>query len=163
MDVSETLTPKSDQLDAVDLLSGSQVFTITKVDVRAGAEQPVAVHLAEFPRVWRPGKNMRRVLAYCWGNDSANWVGKRVELFCDESVMFGGAAVSGTRISRVSGIDGPKSAPVINGKKPGTYKVSPLPDLTPADKLRAEWRTADPERRAAIEVEVAALGQAGDQ
>ena len=54
MDISDTLAPNSDQLDAVDLIGGPRTFTITKVS-KGNAEQPVNVHLAEFPRVWRPG------------------------------------------------------------------------------------------------------------
>lgn len=164
MDISDTLAPKSDQLDAVDLLgSPPRIFTVAEV-TRGNAEQPVQVRLAEFPRVWRPGKSMRRVLASCWGKDASQWVGRRVELFCDETVAFGGEKVGGTRISRLSHIDGPKSVPIIIKKgRSGGYKVDPLPDAptepTPVDAdpvatLRAEWRTADPERRKVIEAEV---------
>ena len=129
MDISDTLAPKSDQLDAVDLLgSPPRIFTVERVS-RGNAEQPVQVHLAEFPRVWRPGKSMRRVLAHCWGTDASQWAGRRVELFCDESVMFGGEPVGGTRISRLSHIDGPKSVPIIIKKgRSGGYKVDPLPE-----------------------------------
>ena len=47
-DISETLAPKSDQMDAVDLLGGPQTFTVTEV-TRGNAEQPVQIALAEFP------------------------------------------------------------------------------------------------------------------
>jgi len=161
-DISETLAPKSDQLDNIDLRGGPpRIFTVTKVDVRPGAEQPVTVHLAEFPRPWKPGKNMRRVLAYCWGKESDNWPGKRVELYSDEKVKFGNETPGGTRISRLSHIDGPKTAPLIVGQgKSGVWKVGPLPDApapSKVDQLRAEWQTADADRKKAIEAEVAAL------
>lgn len=158
-DISETLAPKSGQLDNIDLRdSDPRIFTVTKVDVTAGAEQPVTVHLAEFPRPWKPGKNMRRVLAYCWGRESDNWIGKRVELFSDERVKFGNETPGGTRISRLSDIDGPKSAPVMLSQgRAGIYKVDPLSDLTPTEILKAEWYGATLERRAEIEAEVATL------
>lgn len=166
MDISDTLAPKSDQLDAVDLLGGPQTFTITEVG-RGNAEQPVQIKLAEFPRVWRPGKSMRRVLAACWGTDASQWVGRRVTLYCDESVMFGGEAVGGTRISHLSHIDGAKKIPLLVKKgRSATYVVQPLPDKPAApddatqtrlENLRAEWHQADPERRAEIEAEVARL------
>lgn len=167
MDISDTLAPKSDQLDAVDLMgSPPRIFTVTKVDVKQNAEQPVSVHLAEFDRVWRPGLSMRRVLAYCWGKDSSGWVGHRVELYCDERVKFGNDVVGGTRISRLSHIDGPKSVPLIISKgRSAVFKVQPLPDEAPmshVDKLRTEWKTADPERRKVIEAEVNALTAAAD-
>jgi hypothetical protein len=169
-DISDTLAPKSDQLDAVDLLgSPPRIFTITKVS-KGNAEQPVQVHLAEFPRVWRPGKSMRRVLAACWGKDAAQWVGRRVELFCDESVIFGGETTGGTRISRLSHIDEPRTVPIIIKKgRSGGYKVGPLPDAAPIDPaaaqiaaLRAEWKDANPERKAVIEAEVKALQTGAD-
>lgn len=168
MDISDTLAPKSDQLDAVDLLGGPQTFTVQSVS-RGNAEQPVQVQLAEFPRVWRPGKSMRRVLAYCWGKDASTWTGKRVELYCDPDVMFGGEPVGGTRISRMSHIDGPKAVPLIVKRgKSSTYKVEPLPDAAPAltdamiacatdiDQLR-EWFKQHPGQRAAIEARVAEI------
>lgn len=133
MDISQTLAPNSDQLDAVDLRGNPpRTFTITEVDVRQNSDQPVSIRLAEFPRVWRPGKSMRRVLAYCWGNDSSVWIGRRVELYCDDRVSFGGEQIGGTRVSRLSHIDGPKSIPLIISRgKSGVFKVKPLPDVAP--------------------------------
>jgi hypothetical protein len=160
MDISDTLAPKSDQLDAVDLLGKPpRIFTVSGVS-RGNAEQPVEVQLAEFPRVWRPGKSMRRVLAHLWGADASTWIGRRVELFCDTEVVFGGEKVGGTRISRMSHIDGPKSVPIIIKKgRSGGYKVEPLTDAAVVAALRNEWKTADAARKKAIEAEVAALSQ----
>lgn len=130
-DISETLAPNSDQLDAVDLIGKPQTFTIT--DVRAGKDdQPVNIHLAEFPRVWRPGKSMRRVLAACWGTDASAWVGRRVTLYCDETVRFGNDVVGGTRISHLSDIDKVRSVPLLVSRgKSATFKVQPLPAAAP--------------------------------
>ena len=164
MDISDTLAPNSDQLDAVDLIGNPRTFTITKVS-KGNAEQPVNVHLAEFPRVWRPGKSMRRVLAACWGTDASTWVGRRVTLYCDESVRFGNDVVGGTRISHLSHIDGRKRIPLlVSRKKSATFVVEPLPNEPSTEErianLRAEWKTADPERRQVIEAEVAKLSGA---
>lgn len=132
MDITATLAPKSDQLDAIDLVGGPRIFTVT--DVTAGnAEQPVNVHLAEFDRVWRPGKSMRRVLAAGWGTDASNWKGRKIELFCDLDVQFGGERVGGTRISRMSHLDKPLQVPLlIKRGKSAIFKVQPLPADTPA-------------------------------
>ena len=126
MDITETLAPKSDQLDAVDLLGGPRTFTIT--GVKAGnEEQPVQISLAEFPRVWRPGKSMRRVLAAAWGTDAKAWVGRRVTLYCDMTVRFGGAEVGGVRISHLSHIAKPLSVPLLVTRgKSQVYTVQPL-------------------------------------
>lgn len=127
-DISSTLAPNSDQLDAVDLRGNPpRTFTITKIDVKQNSDQPVSISLAEFPRVWRPGKSMRRVLAFCWGNDSSVWVGRKVELYCDDKVSFGGEQIGGTRISALSHIDGTKSVPLIISRgKSGVFRVKPL-------------------------------------
>ncbi|MEA5453264.1 hypothetical protein SPF06_00880 [Sinomonas sp. JGH33] len=129
MDLTESIAPKSDQLDAVDLVSGPRTFTIERVS-RGNAEQPFNFHLAEFPRVWRPGKSMRRVLVAAWGPDATKYAGQRVTLYCDPSVMFGGEAVGGTRISHMSGIDKPLKVPLlIKRGQSATFTVQPLPDL----------------------------------
>ena len=126
MDITETLAPKSDQLDAVDLLGGPRTFTIT--GVKAGnEEQPVQISLAEFPRVWRPGKSMRRVMAAAWGTDARQWIGRRVTLYCDMTVRFGGAEVGGVRISHLSHIAKPLSVPLLVTRgKSQVYTVQPL-------------------------------------
>lgn len=132
MDISETLIPNSDQLDAEDLAaSGPRTFTIERV-TKGNAEQPISVHFSDFPRPWRPGRNMRRVLAHCWGKDSAVWATRQVELYCDPDVHFGKEKVGGTRISRLSHINGPIEAPIIVGRgKRGKWKVNPLATAAP--------------------------------
>jgi hypothetical protein len=165
-DITETLAPKSEQLDAIDLRGQEpQVFTVTRVDVRPGADQPVSIHLAEFPRPWKPSKNMRRVLAHCWGRNSDSWPNQRVELFCDERVKFGNDTPGGVRISRLSGIDKPQKVPVlVTQGRAGYYDVKPLPDAPAPDpnaaklaELKTEYATATPERQAEILAERDAL------
>ena len=170
-DISDTLAPNSDQLDAIDLLGGAQTFTITDVS-RGNAEQPVNIHLAEFPRVWRPGKSMRRVLAACWGNDAKAYIGRRVTLYCDETVKFGSDVVGGTRISHLSHIDKVRKVPLIVKRgQSATFTVQPLKDApkptgpTAADvaacddteALRGMWQKATPDVRTLIEARVAEL------
>jgi hypothetical protein len=160
MDISDTLAPDSTQLDAVDLLGGPRTFTVSEV-TRGKDDQPVQVHLAEFPRVWRPGKSMRRVLAACWGKEASEWVGRRVTLYCDERVKFGNDVVGGTRISHLSHIDGPKSVPLLVSRgKSAMYPVQPLIETAKPDhtarlaELKAEYDSEpDPERQAAIKAE----------
>lgn len=128
LDMSETIAPKSDQLDAVDLLGGERTFTIVRV-TKNNDEQPFNLHLADFPRPWRPGKSMRRVLVACWGADAAAYVGRRVRLYCDPEVRFGGAAVGGTRIAALSHIDKPKQVPLLVTRgKSAIFVVQPLAD-----------------------------------
>ena len=155
MDISDTLTPTSDQLDAVELLGGPRTFTVESVSKVEG-EQPLNVRLAEFPRPWRPGKSMRRILGYCWGTDASKWAGRRVQLYCDPGVMFGKDRVGGTRISALSHIDRPKDIPLpVSRGKSQTYHVDVLPDernwraeadaLTTRDELLELYRQAPAE------------------
>jgi len=175
VDISDTLAPKSDQLDAVDLLGGPRTFTVESVS-KGSVEQPVQVRLAEFPRVWRPSKNMRRVLGFCWGVDASVWAGRRVTLYCDPAVIFGGEKVGGTRISHLSHIDKPVSVPLVIGRgKSGSYPVQPLLEptardwhaeadaLTDADSLRALYLAApkDSEARAYIAARAQSLTEDG--
>lgn len=165
MDISDTLAPNSDQLDAVDLLGGPQTFTVDRV-TKGNAEQPIQVHFAEFPRPWRPGVNQRRVLGNTWGTDSTAWAGRRLTLFCDQEVAYGGQKVGGIRVSHMSHIEKRTGTPIIPTRGKSTiYNVDPLRETAPAPdpnaariaELTAEWHQADPERKAAIEAEVADL------
>ncbi len=162
MDISDTLAPKSDQLDAIELVGNPQTFTITNVS-KGKEDQPVQVHLAEFPRVWRPGKSMRRVLAACWGTDASQWIGRRVTLYCDETVTFGNDVTGGTRISHLSHLDGVKKIPLLVKRgKSATFTVQPLPDAptppseadiaacTDVDQLRTWYTISPPDVQALI-------------
>jgi hypothetical protein len=172
MDIGDTIAPNSDQLDAIDLMTGPRTFTITDV-TKGNAEQPVQIALAEFDRPWRPGKSMRRVLVAVWGSDASAYKGRRVTLYCDPEVRFGKDKVGGTRISHLSHIDGPKSVQLLVSRgKSATYVVEPLPnESTPqADitndtiaacesipTLRGWWKGADAGTRKLIEARVKAL------
>lgn len=175
MNIEDTLAPTSDQLDAVDLLGGPRTFTIESV-TRNNDDQPVNIHLAEFPRPWRPGKSMRRVLAAAWGTDASQWAGRRVTLYCDPNVTFGKDKVGGTRISHLSHIDKRKSVPLLVSRgKSAIFTVDPLKDepkrparqteptadqvaaSTDVATLRDMWQAATPALRKQIEARVAEL------
>ena len=59
MDITDALAPKSDQLDAVELVN-PRTFTIdtgSRLGTREGATV-AEIRLVGFPRVWRPSKGM---------------------------------------------------------------------------------------------------------
>ena len=128
MDISETTAPKSDQQNFDDYLGGSKTVTVS--EVKAGStEQPVEVHLVEFPgRPFKPSKSMRRVLVAAWGTDSSVYVGRRMTLYGDPEVRFGGQAVGGIRISHLSHIEKTLTVglTVTRGKR-APFTVEPLP------------------------------------
>jgi len=167
------LVGKSDQLDNVDLLSGPRDFTITGVS-KGAEDQPLNIALAEFPRPWRPGLTMRRLLAHIWGPDASAYVGRRIRLYRDAEVSFGPTKPGGTRISHASHLDGRVTVtlPISKGKV-GNFTVEPLPDAAPTpaepsaadvaastdrDALKVMWK-AHPGLRAAIEARVAQLDE----
>jgi len=105
LDISRTIAPKSEQLNADDLIAGPRTITVTAVKLVA-EDQPVAIHFAgDEGKPYKPCKSMRRVLVRAWGADGAQYVGKSMTLFLDEQVRFGGAAVGGIRISHLSHIE----------------------------------------------------------
>ena len=141
LDITDTLAPKSDQINADDFIGRTAVVTVAGVERIAG-EQPLAVHLHEFPgRPWKPGKTVRRILAAAWGADAAQWAGRRMELFTDAEVTFGKAKVGGIRISRMSHLDKPLSLALTatRGKKQ-THRIEPLPDDTPSHEVQPDWQ-----------------------
>lgn len=99
-----TIAPKSDQLNADDLLAGP--ITVLIADVRRGSsdEQPVNV-LIPPRQPYKPCKSMRRALITAWGDDGRAWVGRCMTLYADAEVKFGGVKVGGIRISHLSHIE----------------------------------------------------------
>lgn len=128
MDLTDSLAPKSDQLNADDLLAGPRTVTVEKV-TPGSAEQPVNINLVEFPgRPFRPSKSMRRVLVKAWGPDAAKYVGRRMTIYTDPTVRFGGQEVGGIRVSHVSHIEKrvPTNLTVTRGRR-AIWNVDPLP------------------------------------
>jgi hypothetical protein len=105
-DLRPTIIPKSDQLNAEQLLGGPMVLTVTDVRVSESGEQPVTVHYAgEGGRPFKPCKTMRKVLIHAWGPDGRVWVGRSLKVYNDPTVRFGGDDVGGIRISHLSDIE----------------------------------------------------------
>jgi hypothetical protein len=131
MDMSDTIVPKSDQLNAEDLLSGPRTVTITEVHKGASAEQPVDVVLAEFGpgRPFKPSKTVRRILVLAWGPDAAAYAGRRLTIYRDPAVRFGGMDVGGIRVSHLSHLSKPLTVALTVSKgKRAAHTVQPLPD-----------------------------------
>ena len=133
-DVRKSIIPKSDQLNADNLLTGPMTVTITGVR-RGDKEQPIFVDI-EGQQPYKPCKSMRRVLIAAFSDDPKRWIGQRMTLYCDPDVMWAGVRVGGIRISHLSGIDGPKTFLLTQtrGKK-AEVVIQPLPpELSPEDQ-----------------------------
>lgn len=127
LDVSATLAAKSDQLNADDLIGGPMTGTITNATKGATAEQPVNLQLDSWKQPWKPCKTMRRLLAHFWGSDAKKWIGKRITLYREAEVRFGGETVGGIRVSHLSGLEKPETlALTISRAKKQRFTVQPI-------------------------------------
>lgn len=131
MDLTESIVPRSDQVNADDLVGGPITYTIREVR-QGAAEQPFDFMLVETDRAYRPSKTMRRLIVAAWGPDASQYTGRRLTLYREPSIKFGGQAVGGIRISAMSHI--PKRIDekfqTTRGKRE-TFTVNPLPDAPP--------------------------------
>lgn len=144
-DMTESIAPKSDQINAEDMLSGPRVVTITEVR-RGSTDQPVEVVTAEFGpgRPFRPSKTVRRVMVAAWGPDASTYAGKRMTLWNDPSVRWAGQAVGGLRVSHMSDIKKPLTlALTVTRGKRETTTVQPLPDAPAPSQRPSNAITAD--------------------
>jgi len=157
MDMSPTLAPKSNQLNADDLIAGPRTITITNVTGTASEQQPVAVsYEGDNGKPFYPCKSMRRVMVAAWGPDAKAYAGRSMTLFRDPDVSYGGMQVGGIRISHMSHMDSDLSiALTVTRQKRAPYKVKilvmPKPGLHPVKPQPAasEPPGPEPERRAA--------------
>lgn len=141
MDLTESIAPKSDQINADDLMAGPRTFTVEGVNA-GSAEQPVNIHLVELPgRPYRPSKSMRRVLVAGWGKEAAAYAGRRLTLFRNPDITFGRDKVGGIEISHMSHLDKPLSVPltVTRGRKK-SFNVAPLVEAAPSNEIPQQVR-----------------------
>lgn len=172
MDLTASIEARSDQINADDLLGGPATYTIREV-IAGKAESPFDFMLVETERAYRPSKTMRRVIVNAWGPDANKYPGRRLTIYREPTIQFGGKTVGGIRISHMSGIDKRVEmlAQVTRGKRE-KFTVDPLPDATPrppepteaevaacTDKveLTAMWHRSGEERRTQIVARVADL------
>lgn len=134
MDISDTITPDSTQINADDLIGGPVTVTVTDVS-RGNAEQPVNIKIAEVPgRAYRPSKSMRRVLVAAWGKDAKQYVGRRLTLFRNPDITFGREKVGGIQISHLSHLDKPLRVPLtVRRGKREPFTVQPLVEAVPTE------------------------------
>lgn len=126
-DLATTIAPKSDQLNADDLIAGPMTITVTGVSA-ASSEQPIAINFeGDNGKPYKPCKSMRRVLVQLWGRDGSKYAGRSMTLYRDPEVKFGGEKVGGIRISHMSHIEGRKTLALTatrGSRKP--FVVEPL-------------------------------------
>lgn len=132
-DMAGVIIPKSDQLNADDLLTGPRTIKIVDVKIRPGTEQPVSLFYdGDDGKPWKPCKSMSRVLVSAWGADASKYKGRSLTIYCDPKVKWGGMEVGGIRVSHMSDIDSAITMALTvtrANKKP--FTVRPLKEPSP--------------------------------
>jgi len=161
--MGDTIAPKSDQLNADDLLTGPRDVTFTGFKKTGGKSdvQPVSLSFeGDDGRPYKPCKSMRRVLVGLWGDQGRNYIGKTVRLYTDPSVTFGKVKVGGIRISHASGLSGPfEIVLTVSRSVRAPWVVQPLKTSAPAN-ARGQDETPDLTEEQKIELIEAALFKA---
>lgn len=144
-DLRSTIVPKSDQLNADQLLGGPMTLRVSDVRIGSSDEQPISVHYeGDNGRPYKPCKTMRKVLLFAWGPNGLDWIGKSMTVYNDPQVKFGGGEVGGIRISHMTDIDRDIKVALTatKGKKAlHTIMRMEAPSGMPAAKMQ-EWLDA---------------------
>lgn len=148
-DMAKVIIPKSDQLNADDLIAGPRTIRITGVTIRGGQEQPIAISFeGDDGKPYKACKSMCRVMVTAWGADSSKYTGRSMTLFREPTVKWGGMEVGGIRISHMSDIDSAITLALTMtraNKKPFTVKPLAKESAAPASKEAAGSGPANPE------------------
>ena len=60
-DLSQTIAPRSDQLNADDLIGGPRTIKVRQVSISKGADQPASIFFeGDDGKPYKPGLSMRR-------------------------------------------------------------------------------------------------------
>lgn len=122
-DMLKVIEPKSDQINAEDLIGRDMTITVKAVTVRAGTEQPVSIEFNGSEKVFRPCKTVSRILVAAWGPDTSVYPGRSLTLYRDAKVKWGGMEVGGIRVRAMSHIDAPLKLALAESKKNRTITV----------------------------------------
>lgn len=146
-DMLATIAPKSDQLNADDLIGGPRTIRITKVSASGSPDQPINVSFeGDNGKPYKPCKSMRRLMVALWGPDAANYVGRSMTLYCDPKVKFGGIAVGGIRISHMTDIDADMTIALTESKAkrtPFTVRRLTIEEKAPAKERGTMSKSLD--------------------
>ena len=127
-DMKNVIIPKSDQLNADDLLAGPKTIKITGVTIKGGSEQPISINYeGDNGKPYKACKSMCRVMVATWGADSSKYSGRLMTIYCDPKVRWAGLEVGGIRISHMSDISETMTMALTvtrGNKKP--YIIQPL-------------------------------------
>ncbi len=143
VDMSETLAPKSDQLNYDDFNGEMKTIKITKVTRSGSEEQPYWFHYEGGDgRPYKPNKGMRRIIHEMWGKAVYN--GRQLTLVGNSHVLFKGKEAGGIQVALASHIDKPHVTTLTLGRgRRVPYTVGVIEDKgTKLNPLTEEALTA---------------------
>jgi hypothetical protein len=109
-DIQAGIAPRSDQVNADDLIAGPLTVTITGARLVADKDQPWHIDLAEFKdRPFKPCLTMRRLMSKVLGKVPKRWIGEKMTLYRDPQVKYKQDTVGGARISHFSALTEPET------------------------------------------------------
>lgn len=142
MNMLSTIVPKSDQINADDLIGKTMTITVREVKFSGGQEQPVSMYFDGSDKAFRPCKSMCRVLVAAWGPNAKEYVGRSMMLYRDPSVKWGGLEVGGIRISHMTHIDTAMTMALTatkGARKPFTVKPMALDSAKSNPDAAEKW------------------------
>jgi hypothetical protein len=144
MNIEKLRQSNSQQINADDILGSPITVTITGA-VEGTSEQTLFISVAEVQgKTYRPSLTMMKVLGAVWGDETDDWIGKRLTLYRNPDIKFGGVVVGGIEISAMSDIERPVEVSVLEKRgKRKTFTVKPLPAMVRRDWLAELALAAD--------------------
>lgn len=157
LDISHAIKPKSDQLNADDLITGPITIKIRNVTVKDGGEQRISVfYHGDNDKPWKPCVTQARLIAGIWGSDARQWIERSLTLYRNPKVKWGGVEVGGIEVSHMSHIDSPVTVALTKTKgvkKPHQVKPLAIQNSQPAQQAAPAALTAE---------EIATISRNGD-
>lgn len=147
--LQQALAPKSDQLNADDLIAANKIIVISGVNINLGSEQKIIInYYGDNGKPWKPSKGMGRVLTELLGGDPDKWVGETVELFRNKEIRFGKEKCGGIQIAGMSAVRNVTTLLITTAKgKKSSITINPIAALgnAPAQQ-RTQAPAAQPEQ-----------------
>lgn len=163
--LQQALAPKSDQLNADDLIVSNITIVISKVSINLGSDQKIIINYhGDNGKPWKPSKGMGRVLTEILGGDPDLWVGQTVELFRNKEIRFGKEKCGGIQIAGMSAINNVTTLLITTSKgKKSSITINPIAPMgnAPAQQRQQAPVTqqpaseANPKREWAVKLKAA--------
>jgi len=146
--LQQALAPKSDQLNADDLIAANKIIVISGVNINLGSEQKIIINYqGDNGKPWKPSKGMGRVLTELLGGDPDKWVGETVELFRNKEIRFGKEKCGGIQIAGMSAVRNVTTLLITTAKgKKSSITIQPIATAGNQPQQRAQTPAPQPEQ-----------------